>query len=80
MEFIELNNVFKVYDNGVSALADVNLKISKGEFVFIIGSTASGKSTLTKLLYREEKPNKGHQTCRLFKRTKILATIGPATN
>ena len=59
MEFIELNNVFKVYKNGVSALADVNLKISKGEFVFIIGSTASGKSTLTKLLYREEKPNKG---------------------
>ena len=59
MEFIELNNVFKVYKNGVSALADVSLKISKGEFVFIIGETASGKSTLTKLLYREEKPNKG---------------------
>jgi cell division transport system ATP-binding protein len=59
MEFIELNNVFKVYKNGVSSLADVNLKISKGEFVFIIGHSGSGKSTLTKLLYREEKPNKG---------------------
>ncbi len=59
MEFIELKNVFKVYDNGVTALADVNLSIKKGEFVFIIGASGSGKSTLTKLLYREEKPNRG---------------------
>ena len=40
-------------------MTDINLKISKGEFVFIIGHSGSGKSTLTKLLYREEKPNKG---------------------
>lgn len=59
MQFIELKNVFKVYKNGVSALADVNLSIENGEFVFIIGQSGSGKSTLTKLLYREEKPNKG---------------------
>ena len=59
MEFIELKNVYKVYKNGVTALADVNLIISAGEFVFIIGESGSGKSTLTKLLYREEKPNKG---------------------
>ena len=59
MEFIELKNVYKVYKNGVTALSDVNLTISAGEFVFIIGESGSGKSTLTKLLYREEKPNKG---------------------
>jgi cell division transport system ATP-binding protein len=59
MAFIELNNVYKVYNNGVSALADVNLSIEKGEFVFFIGESGSGKSTLTKLLYREEKPNRG---------------------
>lgn len=59
MEFIELKNVFKVYTNGVTALADANLSIEKGEFVFIIGQSGSGKSTLTKLLYREEKPTKG---------------------
>lgn len=59
MEFIELKNVFKVYTNGVSALADVSLSIAKGEFVFVIGESGSGKSTLTKLLYREEKPNRG---------------------
>ena len=54
-----MNNVYKVYNNGVSALADVNLTIEKGEFVFFIGESGSGKSTLTKLLYREEKPNRG---------------------
>lgn len=59
MAFIELKNVFKVYENGVTALADANLSIEKGEFVFIIGQSGSGKSTLTKLLYREEKPTKG---------------------
>ena len=59
MAFIELNNVYKVYNNGVSALADVNLSIEKGEIVFVIGESGSGKSTLTKLLYREEKPNRG---------------------
>ncbi len=59
MEFIELHNVYKVYKNGVTALADVSLDIKKGEFVFLIGHTASGKSTLAKLLYREEKTTKG---------------------
>ena len=59
MEFIEIKDCYKVYKNGVTALADGNLSISKGEFVFFIGPTASGKSSLLKLLYREEKPNKG---------------------
>ena len=62
MEFIELEDVYKVYKNGVTGLAGVNLKIKKGDFVFIIGHTASGKSTLIKLLYREEKPTKGSVT------------------
>ena len=60
MAFIELNHVFKTYSNGVSALADVNIQINKGEFVFVIGESGSGKSTLNKLLYREEKVNKGN--------------------
>ena len=59
MEFISIKNCYKVYKNGVTALADANLSIEAGEFVFIIGHTASGKSTLLKMLYREEKPNKG---------------------
>ncbi len=59
MEFIEIKNCYKIYKNGVTALANGNLKILKGEFVFLIGPTASGKSSLLKLLYREERPNKG---------------------
>jgi len=59
MRFIEVKNCSKVYKNGVTALANVDLSIKKGEFVFIIGQTASGKSTLIKMLYREEKPTSG---------------------
>ena len=58
-ELITLNNVNKKYKNGVTAIHDLNLKIKKGEFVFIIGGSGSGKSTLIKMLYREEKPTKG---------------------
>lgn len=59
MKIISLKNIYKTYPNGVTALADINLDIAKGEFVFIIGPTGCGKSTLMKLLYREEKPTKG---------------------
>lgn len=59
MSFIELKNVYKVYKNGVTAVADVNINIKKGDFVFIIGQTACGKSSLIKMLYREERPSKG---------------------
>lgn len=56
---IRLENVSKSYKNGVHALRDVNLYIEEGEFVYIIGPTGSGKSTLIKLLDGEEIPNTG---------------------
>ena len=59
MELIRLTNVKKTYKTGVTAIQDLNLSINKGEFVFIIGSTGCGKSTLIKMLYREEKPTSG---------------------
>lgn len=58
-ELITLNGVNKKYKNGVTAIHDLDLKIKKGEFVFVIGGSGSGKSTLIKMLYREEKPTKG---------------------
>jgi cell division transport system ATP-binding protein len=59
MKLIDIKNCSKVYKNGVTGLANLDLEIDKGEFVFIIGQTASGKSTLIKLLYREERPTSG---------------------
>ena len=59
MQLIEIRDVTKRYNNGVTALCDINLNISKAEFVFVIGASGSGKSTLIKLLYRQEKPTRG---------------------
>lgn len=59
MDLIRIMNVKKTYKTGTTAIYDMNLNISKGEFVFIIGSTGCGKSTLIKMLYREEKPTNG---------------------
>lgn len=59
MDLIRLRNINKTYKNGVTAIYDLDLTIKKGEFVFIIGETGCGKSTLIKMLYREERPNKG---------------------
>jgi cell division transport system ATP-binding protein len=59
VELISIKNVVKQYKNGVTAVYDLDLKVSKGDFIFIIGSSGSGKSTIIKMLYREEKPTKG---------------------
>jgi len=59
MDLIRFKNVTKKYKNGVTAVNDISLSIQKGDFVFIIGSTGCGKSSLIKMLYREEKPTSG---------------------
>ena len=53
---IECEHVYKQYKNGTNALYDVNFSVKQGEFVYIIGPTGSGKSTLIKLLDGEELP------------------------
>ena len=51
---IVLENVVKSYSEGMHAINGINLKIEKGEFVFIVGDSGSGKSTLIKMLLKEK--------------------------
>ncbi len=50
---VRLLDVCKVYENGTPALSGINLKIDDGEFVFLVGSSASGKSTIVKIITSE---------------------------
>ncbi len=59
MAFLEFRGVSKVYPPGVRALEDVTFSIGRGEFVFIQGATGAGKTTLFRLITREEQPTKG---------------------
>lgn len=56
---IVLENLKKEYEKGVAALDDINLKIAKGEFVYLMGHSGAGKSTLTRLLLKEIEPTEG---------------------
>lgn len=56
---IKMEHVSKTYQTGLPALNDINIHIRPGEFVFITGTSGSGKSTIIKLLLDELKPTKG---------------------
>jgi cell division transport system ATP-binding protein len=52
-------DVSKVYKNGSVALSKVNLTIPKGDFIFVVGPSGAGKTTLIKMIFREELPTSG---------------------
>ncbi len=56
---IKTEHVSKVYRGDVKALVDINIEISKGEFVFLVGPSGSGKSTFMKILTKDEDPTEG---------------------
>ena len=68
---IKLENVTKVYKGDTVALRNATLDIAKGEFVFLVGASGSGKSTFIRLLNREEVPEHG----RIFVAGKDIAQL-----
>lgn len=59
LPIIAMDGVSKQYQTGVDALKDITLRIEKGEFVFVVGKSGSGKSTFIKLLLKELDPTSG---------------------
>jgi cell division transport system ATP-binding protein len=56
---VVFENVTKIYEPDVAALRDVSFVIDKGEFVFIVGASGSGKSTVIRLVLKELEPTAG---------------------
>lgn len=74
---IEFKNVSKTYDNKSYILKNVNIHIDDGEFVFIVGHSGAGKTTLTKLLMREEKISDGRLLINNFRLDKMRESKVP---
>ena len=71
MGIIEMRDVSKKYGNGTTALRGVSISVETGEFAYIVGPSGAGKSTFIKLLYREEKIDKGSLQVGKFDLAKI---------
>ena len=73
---ISFDKVTKVFQKNWVALEDISFEVQKGEFIFLTGPTGAGKSTILRLVYKDEEPTKGtvkvfDQNLRLMKRKEI---------
>jgi len=73
-EFLRMENIKKVYPNGVVANKDVNLSVNKGEIHALMGENGAGKSTLMKILFGLEQPDEG----KIYYKGKVLQVSSPA--
>jgi cell division transport system ATP-binding protein len=59
LPMVKFSQVSKIYPGGITALKDVSFTINDGEFTFIVGPSGAGKTTIVRLLIREERPTSG---------------------
>jgi cell division transport system ATP-binding protein len=69
---LEFNHVTKIYDGNIVAVNDVTFTVKDGEFVFLIGASGSGKTTVIKMLIRDETPTSGS----VYFRNKDITKVG----
>lgn len=68
---ISLENVSKKFGTGVFAISDISFSVEKGEFLFLVGPTGSGKTTIFRLLIREMVPTQGTVVVNSWDLTKL---------
>ena len=73
---ISFDKVTKIFQKDWIALEDITFEVQKGDFVFLTGPTGAGKSTILKLVYKDEEPSKGtvkvfEENLRLMKRKDV---------
>src|SRR5699024_7366130 len=64
---ITMNNLYKTYGTGITALNGINLSNDQGEFVYVVGPSRAGKTTVVKLIHLEELPTKSETNNRRIK-------------
>ncbi len=68
---IQMYNVYMQYKRDITVLSDISFSVEKGEFVFLVGLSGAGKTTILRLLYHELIPTKGEMIVSGYNLSKI---------